>query len=61
MINESKGPDEFLLDNATENSNKARRLADKKGSKYRTSFQLVNLTDRQKKIKERFEKEHGFK
>tara|TARA_R110000824_G_scaffold94352_4_gene227704 strand:+ start:752 stop:937 length:186 start_codon:yes stop_codon:yes gene_type:complete len=61
MATENNDSDEFLLGRSIKNSNKVVRLADRKGSAYRTSFQLVNLTDRQKRIKERFEKENGFK
>ena len=60
MAKESNS-DEFLLGKSTKNSNKVIRLADAKGSEVRTAFQVVNLTDRQKRIKEKFEEEHGLK
>jgi hypothetical protein len=60
MAKESNS-DEFLLGKSTKNSNKVIRLADAKGSEFRTAFQVVNLTDRQKRIKEKFEEEHGLK
>tara|TARA_R110002110_G_scaffold53388_9_gene154242 strand:+ start:699 stop:881 length:183 start_codon:yes stop_codon:yes gene_type:complete len=53
--------DEFLLGKDTKNSNKVIRLADARGSEFRTALQVVNLNDRQKRIKEKFEEENGLK